>query len=348
MKNQFNTLLILFALLFVMACQKQDVGSNSGDLPNLGYYVYEFEESVPNAVYGAQQHNVGLTNAKAQLGRVIFYDRAMSVNNRVSCGSCHQQAMGFADGRPSSEGFLNENTQRHSMSLVNEMGQATYFWDARAFNLAEQVMMPVANHIEMGIYDTAILMGKLKALDYYKDLFAQAYGTEDITMKRTGDALASFVGSMASYNTKFDQVNRGEAGYTALEERGKEAFGQFNCGECHAGFNFNQSWGFFSGTTNIGLDNRYSEQFKIPTLRNIAVTAPYMHDGRFASLEEVLNHYDHGIQPNDSLDWRLRSAMDENSRMNMTADDKRALIAFLNTLTDEKMLNDPKYADPFK
>ncbi len=351
-----KTKLILFGLLatLIFACSKENLKNGTGTAINLGNYEYEFDDDVPHFVYQMQGHLLDVTNAKAELGRVLFYDRNLSINNNTSCGSCHMQSKGFADGVALSEGFLGELTDRHSMALANEMGQHPYFWDGRAHVLSEQVMMPIANHIEMGIDDEEFLLGKIMGQPYYKQLFINAFGSDEVTVENTGEALASFVGSLVSYKTKFDDYNNGNAKLTALETEGLELFHQkYQCASCHGGMNFNQSWGFGGDAANIGLEADDSKTgleggfSKVPTLRNIAVTGPYMHDGRFETLDDVLDHYSHGIQETPNLDWRLRGMADENLDLNITAHEKKALIAFLNTLTDNELLTHPKYSDPF-
>lgn len=338
---------------FLVACNTEQVNRVISSAPILGDYSYPFPGEIPDEAFSMQSWRLEVTDAKAELGRVLFYDRNMSVNNKVSCGTCHQQELGFADGLKTSKGFIETNTERHSMALANPMGQSSYFWDTRAWDIVDQVMMPVSNHIEMGINDLDLLVAKLQALDYYPGLFERAYGSDTIDRERIAEALASFVGSMVSYNTKFDKVNREEAIFTAQEAMGQKLFMEkFQCSQCHGGFTFNQHWGFFDSRADIGLDaadpnDPYKTMMKVPTLRNVALTAPYMHDGRFASLEDVINHYDHGINKESNIDWRLSSLLDDDFKMNMTAEEKQAIIAFLHTLTDEVLTTHPKFSDPF-
>jgi cytochrome c peroxidase len=354
MKTKLIILTLLSVLVFACSKEKFSDSANSAFL-NLGNFDYAFGPEVPHFVFQSQQHQLQVTDDKARLGRVLFYDKNLSVNSSTSCGSCHLQEMGFADGLSLSKGFAGHETEKHSMTIINEMGQGSFFWNSRAFNLKDQVLMPVANHIEMGIENEEFLLAKLKGLEYYQDLYVKAFGDTEINIERTGEALASFVGSIASYNTKFDQVNRGEAQFTAQEEEGLKLFHEkYQCASCHAGNNFNETWGGFGGSmANIGLESQDLDpslpggMAKIPTLRNIAVTAPYMHDGRFATLSDVLNHYSHGIKENENLDWRLRNTANEDLDLNISTSEKAALLAFLNTLTDDVVLTHPKYADPF-
>jgi cytochrome c peroxidase len=348
--KKFLYLFIITSVILIVSCTKDTVSSNSIKGPKLLDHNY-MDEDIPGFT-GFFTTSQSVYNESIILGRVLFYDDALSFNGKNSCGSCHLQSKGFADGKVLSDGFLNEKTDRHSMSLVNTRSGNRFFWDGRATNLNTQVLMPIANHIEMGIEDQELLLEKVRGQEYYAALFKDAYGSEEITVEGIGDALAGFVSSLVSYNTKFDQVQNGTAVFTGSEQRGLELFqSTYNCSSCHGGENFNSQWG---GTdiANIGLDAESTEDWsglaKVPSLRNIAVTAPYMHDGRKATLEDVLNHYSKGIKPSPNLDWRLR---DDNTgapvKLNIGTEDKKDLIAFLNTLTDDRLLTDAKYSNPF-
>ncbi len=356
--------LLFTSIILFVGCTKDGIETTGFNGLSLGNFNYEFNDDVPHFVDFAQQSNFTLTNNKAKLGRVLFYDKTLSVNNNTSCGSCHIQELGFGDGKALSKGFINENTEKHSMTIVNAMGQFSYFWNGRAWDLKTQVLMPIANHIEMGIENEELLLAKIQSQDYYKPLFEDAFNDNEINIENVGEALASFVGSIASYNTKYDKVQKGLASYTAQEEKGFELFNtKYQCNQCHGGDNFNESWSFgFGGGNfaNIGLNAEDKDAMgqpdissggrnKVPNLRNIMVTGPYMHDGRFNTIEQVLEHYASGINvSNPNTDWRLTNMIEEgNGGLNITAEDKRALIAFLHTLTDETILTHPKYSNPF-
>lgn len=311
-------------------------------------------------------------NEKATLGRVLFYDKQLSLNNSVACASCHRQEVAFADVVPRSRGFENRLTGRNSMPIQNlgmsglfgplsiASGSGSFFWDGRETDLRNLVARPITNHIEMGIDDVSALPEKLSALPYYPDLFEQAYGTSEITVDRIADAMTFFMTSIQAVNTRFDQAQAGLTDLTALELQGMNLFNtKYNCASCH-----NLQPQGYTGTEfmNIGLEYPNVDKglggivpsaetmgkFKIPNLRNVALTAPYMHDGRFPALEDVLEHYSHGIQDDPNLDIRLRTADGQPMRMNITDGEKQALVAFLNTLTDHTMISDVKYSNPFK
>ncbi|MBK8568252.1 MAG: hypothetical protein IPN76_34340 [Saprospiraceae bacterium] len=277
--------------------------------------------------------------------------KTSSRNNRISCGSCHLQSKGFSDPAQFSTGHEFGMTTRNSMALSNVSLLRSYFWDSRASDLEKQVLMPVENHVEMGIEYLEKLPKKLAAVDYYAPLFEAAFGDPTVTEERIRYALAQFLRTMVSGQSKFDEgATTGFVNFTPLEKMGMELFtaidSKAKCGNCHSGELFNASWGL----QDIGLDANPADNaglFKVPSLRNIAVTTPYMHDGRFKTLEEVVDHYDHGIQLSPRLSWHLR---DYNGpiRLNLNDLEKKALVAFLKTLTDEQFLKDPKYSDPFK
>lgn len=296
-----------------------------------------------------------ITNEKATLGRVLFYDKQLSLNNSVACATCHNQSKGFADPVAFSRGIEGKLTSRNSMTIVNTAFSSKFFWEATGEPIEQQVLKPVKNHIEMGIEEPADLEEKLQRIPYYAALFESAFGTTDVTEERIGDALAQFLNSMVSYDTKYDKgkLHDSFSNFNDLEMVGLNIFRQ-SCENCHLEPNFAaQGWRTIA---NIGLDKDYSDQgvgqghFKIPTLRNIAFTAPYMHDGRFNTLEEVIDHYNEGVQDHPVLDWALKNPLNFNEpiRFNWNAAEKKALIAFLHTLTDEQMLTDQKFSNPFK
>lgn len=314
--------------------------------------------------------NNPITNQGATLGRVLFYDVNLSANNTISCASCHQQANGFSDPAQLSLGFAGELTGRHSMGLANaryyENGH--FFWDERAATLEEQVLIPIQDHIEMGMALDE-LIPKLQAQPYYPILFEHAFGDSLISSERIALALSQFVRAMVSYQSKFDtglSMTNGPApnslpNFTDLENLGLQIFTDPQrgaCAGCHAG-----PLQIGIGAQNNGLDRSTTDQglgavtgnpqddgkFKSPSLRNIAVTAPYMHDGRFATLAEVIAHYNSGVQQHPNLDGRLRvgAGSPQPKRLNLTPQEKEALEAFLHTLTDEAFLTSELFADPF-
>ena len=311
---------------------------------------------------GAINDNPEITNHGATLGRVLFYDQSLSLNNSVSCASCHNQRFAFADGKDVSEGFEGRKTTRNSMSIVNPGLKNNLFWDSRAHSVRAMSLEPVQNHIEMGMEDMDVLTQKLKQIDYYPELFNKAYGSTEISEEKISDAMSQFLVSMLSFDTKFDKgLENGFIEFSQLEKIGKEIFfsSETQCSGCHTGVNLGAADAFggayqqSQGTANIGLDLNPTDQgrgngkFKIPSLRNVGISAPYMHDGRFNSLEQVVEHYNSGIQNHPSLDSKF---IEGNSvkRLNLTDTEKAGLVAFLHTLTDHSFTVDPKYSNPFK
>lgn len=319
----------------------------------------------PNNPLGSDNTPVNnpITNAGATLGRVLFYDNALSINDTVSCASCHSQETGFSDHSVFSEGFQGGLTGRHSMSLSNnrfyESGH--YFWDERADTLEDQVLMPIQDSVEMGMTLDALEI-KLAQLDYYPSLFKAAFGSDQITSEKIGLALAQFVRAMVSYQSKYDMAlsttnNPDDLSHVlnATEEAGRRLFelpppeGGLGCAGCHDTVAQVTDKAF-----NIGLDaNTLDEgagngEFKVPSLRNIEVGAPYMHDGRFATLAEVIEHYNSGVQDHPNLAPQLRHpANNQPVRLNMSNTEKVQLEAFLNTLTDNVFLTSELFSDPF-
>jgi len=329
--------------------------------------------------------NVTEFNHQATLGRVLFYERQLSANNSISCGSCHKQAFSFADNVAFSRGLNNQLTHRNSMPVLNLAGSfpgntflggqeiedgliqpgfilgGGFFWDGRENSLERLAMLPVRNHIEMGMSNPEQLESKLSHLDYYPELFNKAFGSAEITIERIAKALTAFMSSIQANNSRSDQYlfTNNATLFTATEKRGFDLFfSTYNCAGCHNVFpGTYHSPGFF----NIGLDLQVSDLgvgaffddpnlqgvFRTPNLKNIELTAPYMHDGRFNTLEEVLDHYSGGIQNAPSLSSLLKDTAGNPIKMQIPESDKIALIAYLRTLTDYSIVADPKFSDPF-
>jgi cytochrome c peroxidase len=308
------------------------------------------------------------TDPGATLGRVLFYDKRLSTNQTISCSSCHQQQHGFSDSRRFSLGFNGGQTGRNSMGLTQARyyPRRHFFWDERAATLEDQVLQPIQNAVEMGMTLPAVV-DRLGKEPFYTNLFAQAFGTPDVTSDRISLALAQFVRSILSTRSKYDRgIPIGFSNFTAQESLGRQIFfgqaGTATCAACHGTDNFVPNNVF-----NNGLENPYVDKgigaltglardegiFKVPSLRNMELTAPYMHDGRFATLEEVVEFYNSGVTNHPNLSPPLRVPTPPGAppgpprRLNLTADQKAALVAFLKTLTDTTVTTDPKFSDPF-
>lgn len=316
--------------------------------------------------------NNPITDNGATLGRVLFYDKNLSVNNTISCASCHKQANAFSDNEIKSKGFNGGLTGRHSMGLIDAAyyPNGRFFWDQRAATLEEQALMPIQDAVEMGMTLPA-LVSKLQGLAYYKPLFNKAFGDTAINSTRIARALSQFVRSIVSYQSKYDAgrntlpaapapaPNTPFPNFTAQENRGKEIFlsGIGGCAPCHGSETFTAP-----GEKNNGLDLTTTDRgfgavvnntnldatFKVGSLRNIELSAPYMHDGRFATLEQVVEHYSSGVKNHPNLSPQLRLPNGQPRLSNLSAADKAALVAFLKTLTDTQVTTDVKFSNPFK
>jgi len=313
-----------------------------------------------------------LTVEGIALGRRLFYEKRLSANNTISCGSCHRQTHAFADDRAFSRGFDQTPTRRNSMSLTNLLWVRHFFWDGRASSLEVQAITPMTDPHEMGQpLDSSA--HRLAAIAGYPPLFSAAFGSDSITPDRIIKAITQFERTLISDNSPYDRYIRGEYTPTAAEQRGLALFYSNNgpngaagggapgiqgvqripgiqgirgsgCGSCHSGPKvFNETY------HNNGLDSVPSDQgrsvitgmdydrgrFRVVTLRNIALTAPYMHDGRFKTLQEVIDHYSDHILPSPTLSPSL------------SGEEKADLLAFLQMLTDSVFIADPRFSDPF-
>ncbi len=327
------------------------------------YYQNQMANEADNTPAGNE-----ITDWGATLGRVLFYDKGLSANNTTSCASCHGQTNGFSDPRALSLGFEGGETGRNSMGLSNaryyENGH--FFWDERAATLEEQVLMPIQDQVEMGLTLTE-LVERVSAEDHYQYLFNETFGSPEVNSDRIARALAQFVRSIVSFNSRFDEglaaTNDVEAdfpNFTAAENQGKALFfGRAGCNRCHEGALF-----IADEPTNNGLDavttdpgvaevtgNPADEgKFKVPSLRNIAETGPFMHDGRFATLARVVAHYNNGVQAHPNTDNRLlggRGGGNVPRRLNLSAAEQAALVSFLETLSDDALAQDERFSDPF-
>ena len=306
----------------------------------------------------------------ATLGRVLFYDMRLSTNDRTSCAACHQQALGFTDSMRFSNGISNAaTTEFHAMRLGNlrYWQPGSTFWDRRVASVEAQASHPLHSLVEMGwggaAGDIDDLVAKLGATADYPHLFAWAFDSPAITEPRIQQALAQFVRAMVSHSSKWDEgyaqvfsptaPNRALdvdlPNFTPQENRGRHLFmtavgqGGAGCSACH----LPPTFALAADSRSNGLDPGETRLFKAPSLRSVGLTGPYMHDGRFATLAEVVEFYDHGIQQGPALDPRLRQG-DEPRRLNLSPADRAAIVAFLMTLTDTALTTDPRFGDPFR
>lgn len=383
MRRLLITLLTLIMFLFGAATY---VDYTCVNLPST-YYNYSnisFPSDVVNNI--TEMDNMPATNpttdAGATLGRVLFYDVDLSKNRSVSCASCHQQKFSFTDTARFSKGFNGQFTERNSMGLVHARFQkdSAFFWDNRASSLEIQALMPIISSVEMGLtLDT--LIARVSNKPFYPPLFKEAFGTSIVSESAIAKALAQFVRSMNTFGSKFrDGVNTASGNpsivpfknFTAQENLGKDLFMDIRRGNCQACHTRNIM--VPQGSKNIGLDLVYKDngvgaasgnatkngQFSVPSLINVELTAPYMHDGRYKTLEQVINFYSDSIKPHQNLDGFLREIIPGNPSPNndpcntcpprkiqYNEVEKAALVAFLKTLTDTIITTDPRWSDPF-
>jgi cytochrome c peroxidase len=288
-----------------------------------------------------------MTAAKVQLGRALFYDQRLSFNGAISCASCHVQALGFTDGHAHAIGATGEAHPRSSMALANVAYNSAFTWkDHKPRSLEEQMMQPLFNEhpIEMGLSShESLVVGRLAADERYRELFASAFANEPspVNLRNVVLAIASFQRTLISGRSLFDRYlfDDAEPAMNPAARRGMDLFfsARASCSECHSGLMLGGSEAKYANTS---VERRQRDKFRIPSLRNVEVTAPYMHDGSLRTLDAVLDHYSAGGRyrgPN--TDRRLRP-------LKLSAAERQDLIEFLRALTDREFLADSRFARP--
>lgn len=283
------------------------------------------------------------TPARIDLGKKLFFDPRLSGSNWISCATCHNPALGWSDGRPTAMGDGMKVLNRATPTILNTAYNPLQMWDGRAPSLEDQAIGPIAAAGEMN-QDMELLLTELSAIPGYRKLFDEAYPGEGITRTTIGKAIANFERTVVSAESSFDAWRRGDS--SAISDQAKRGFALFDgkakCSACHQGFNFVDD-----GFHNIGLkstgtavdEGRFAQKkvksmkgaFKTPTLRDIALTAPYMHNGIYKTLEEVVDHYSRGGDTTENLDPNIKA-------LNLTAQERADLVAFLRTLTGPQVL----------
>ena len=381
---------IIASIFIAVSCSKTKAeypvvaakfGSNI-DLNKLANYA---NQPRPGYIRKDNTGSNGITNSKATLGRVLFYDKQLSIDNSIACASCHKQAFAFGDTAIASAGVAGGLTTRHSMRLVNSRfaNEVKFFWDERAASLEAQTTQPIQSHVEMGFSGQsgrpalASLLTKLQGLDYYNELFKFAYGDVNVTEERLQECLAQFVRSIQSFDSKFD-VGRAQVpadnvdfpNFTAQENQGKNIFiappvfnasgvrtsGGFGCQGCHAAPEFDidpntGNNGVIGVLNGPGIDVNVT---RAPSLRDLVgingvPNSPMMHTANFATLQNVIGHYGNiNIAPaNTRLDPRLRPN-GFGQQLNVTATEVQSVVAFLKTLTGTAVYTDARWSDPFQ
>lgn len=362
----YSFFLWIFLFLTFSSCKKGEVEPTPQPTPPDGPTAYNWEDPLFFQQMIIPADNP-FTVEGIELGRSLFYDKRLSGDNTQACASCHFQSEAFGDSNQFSTGIDGSIGNRQGMTLINLGYQFNYFWDARSETLEEQIIEPVVNPIEMNT-TWAEVMEKIKGDEYYMSLFEKIYATSYIDSTHVANVMAQFLRTVVSSNSKYDQRLKGEYDFTASEERGwllyqKEGGdpelgqgGEFgaDCFHCHplAGVQFSDyqlhNNGLDSVFTDLGRGevtgdpNDYGK-FKTPSLRNIEVSAPYMHDGRFETLEEVIEHYNSGGHASSTIDPFMKFTQ---GGLQLSEQDKQDLIAFLKTLTDNSFLTDTAFSNP--
>jgi len=349
------TYILLLLTIIILSCQVEE-RENTLDLESYDLEQYDYLTEIP---LGSNLGFKNRTNKTVALGRLLFYDNLLALNQNVSCGSCHQQSKAFADNLTLSRGLFLDETSRNTQSLAYAGFQGRFFWDGRSRDIEEAVLEPIMNHSEMAMPNIELLIERLNETEHYPKLFEEAFGSSqkydyngEITGHLIGTSMAEFIESLYNFDSPYDFGFQNEFtnfskeelnGMKIFEEKGK-------CQSCHLTYLF----GTYYGTTNIGLYDDYADKgsgsgrFRVPSLRNIEVTGPYMHDGSIETLEEVVEHYNSGIKNHPNLSWHLTDQNKNPIKLNLSEEEKSDLVAFLKTLTDQSLLYDERFSNPFR
>ena len=336
MKGKFWIFSVIF--LSVVSCGKEMISRFDG-FRNPGGF--------PDPVYKIADNPV--TEAGFILGRRLFYEPRLSRNNTISCGSCHIQSSAFTQhGHDVSHGIDDRLGRRNSPPIMNLAWMPSFMWDGGVFDLDLQPVVPITAHEEM---DESIgnVLSKLRGTNGYPDQFLAAFGDTAVTNVRMLKALSQFMLMCISDQSRFDSMQRNQARFTEIEQQGYAVFTQ-KCVSCHkepffTDFSFRNNGlqptpANDQGRYEVTLNEADRYRFKVPSLRNLVQTAPYMHDGRFLTIEAVLDHYQNGVRASPTLDPSLRKP-DGSPGISLTATDRAAIAAFLRTLTDRNFLTNP-------
>ena len=356
---KYLTLLFLCILIIgFTACDNEEVIPKDETPYNLSY------GDLPVPVLPSDNP---LTVQGVELGKMLFYETMLSKDGTQSCASCHRQEDGFSDTTQFSIGVENLPGKRQAMPVFNMAWHTNeFFWDGRAHLLRDQSLKPIQDPLEMNETLENVIT-KLSGEKEYRDQFSRAFGSTEITSEKMSLAMEQFMMSIVSYQSKYDEYLAGTTQLTASEERGRVLFfAEYNpffpdqsgadCAHCHSGRNFendeymNNGLDTDANITDIGREEVTEDandkgKFKVPSLRNIEMTRPYMHDGRFQTLEEVIEHYNSGIKASTTADPTVLNT--QSTGLFLNAQDKEDLLNFLKTLTDDTFLNNSEYASPF-
>ncbi|MBC7643348.1 MAG: c-type cytochrome [Flavobacterium sp.] len=327
----------------------------SGIIISLGFSFFkvkpiylEVPKYFPKAVYDFK-HNP-LTEEGFQLGRNLFYDPILSRDNTISCASCHLQQTGFTHvDHDLSHGINGKIGNRNAISLQNLAWSKNFMWDGGVNHLDMQALAPITSEIEMN-ETLENVVSKLQNSKKYAELFYKTFGTKKISGQLILKAISQFVVSLVSTNSKYDKMIRKEEKFSEMEQKGYDLF-KVNCASCHQeplftnnsfennGLSLDETLNDF-GRMKITQKPQDSLRFKVPTLRNVQFTFPYMHDGRMKTLNEVVKHYNSDIKNSRTLSKSLQKSM------NLSDDERTEIVSFLKTLTDKDFLFNPRFSYP--
>jgi len=370
-RHKLLSITFIIGLVFVLnRCQPDDdCASPCEPVVNATPYTLEIPQGFPQPFIPADNP---LTVEGIELGRFLFYDKKLSRDMSMSCGSCHLQAVAMSDLQPKSTGITGQQTRRHSMVLFNLAWQEKFFWDGRAMSLEEQALMPIEDPVELD-NDLATVISRLEADPMYPPMFKKAFGSSKVTSERIGKAIAQFERTMVSANSEYDKVVRlgtqADFGPNPIGDprNGMELFESEigDCFHCHGAVETQYLFGAFGVDDqfkNNGLNNNHTAdrglgevtndplddgKFKVPSLRNAFLSAPYMHDGSIPDVDSLIEFYNSGVHANSP---NLDPNMDHNGGVKRfwTDTQKKDLIAFLRTLVDYEFLSDSSFSDPFE
>ena len=341
-----------FLILFFFSCNKYESDCDCVDYPGTTPISLSYPNNFPTP--NIPDWNP-LTEEGVMLGRHLFYDPILSSDNTVSCASCHKQEYAFSDNIPFSFGVNQSLGERHAPTMINVGFQNMFDWDGKSTSLEEQAARPIFNEIELHNNNWSEVINRLQMTDFYPDLFCAAFGTEHIDSSHIVMAISQFERTLNSYNSRFDQWFYNGGPYTIEEMDGFNIFAteRGDCFHCHP-------IGLFTDNTfhNNGLDSEFQDMgrfditgnpldqglFKSPTLRNLEFSAPYMHDGRFSTLDEVIDHYNFGGHDSPTVDPLMKYV---GVGLFLTPQEMSNLKAFLLSLSDPSFIENPDYSNPF-
>ncbi len=342
------TMMVWLFASFMIACRKENE-----EVPQADSYRLEVPPHFPQPKYVFENNTV--SKAGFELGRMLFYDPILSLDSSTSCGSCHQNFVAFAhSGHVKSHGIDNQFTLRNSPVIFNLAWQSEFFFDGGVNHIENISTAPITNSLEMD-ETLAHVVYKLNRSSRYKLKFKNVFNKDSIDSQQLLRAMTQFIGTMVSANSKYDKHLTKTPSLTEEELEGLSLFTQ-KCASCHSGnlfsdFSYRNNGLSATFTNDTGREHVTTlasdlGKFKVPTLRNIALSLPYMHDGSIKTLDDVLEHYRTGIVHSATLD----PLFDQGNgvyAIPMTDSEKQKIIAFLNTLTDHTFVTNPKFSDPF-